>query len=74
MSIEEQIKEYIAAQPEPKRSEIQELHRMILQLSQEGRLWFNDGKKFKTLKNINGKIFKAAIKYGLEAHNEPDEV
>jgi hypothetical protein len=40
----EQINEYIAAQPEPKRSDMQELHRMTLQVSPACKLWFFDGK------------------------------
>lgn len=50
MSIEEQIKEYITSQPEPKRSEMQELHRRILQVMPKCKLWFLDGK------NSEGKI------------------
>jgi hypothetical protein len=42
--IQEQINEYITAQPEPKRSDMRELHRMTLQVSPECRLWFLDGK------------------------------
>ena len=44
MNMHEQIKEYIATQPEPKRSELQELHRIILELMPECTLWFLDGK------------------------------
>lgn len=50
MNIEEQIKEYISSQPEPKRSEMQELHRRILQVMPKCKLWFLDGK------NSEGKI------------------
>jgi len=32
MDIQKQIAEYIATQPEPKRGEMQELHRIILAL------------------------------------------
>jgi hypothetical protein len=49
-SVQEQIKEYIASQPEPKRSEIQALHQLTLQVSPACKLWFNDGK------NGDGKI------------------
>src|SRR3954454_21259585 len=51
----EQIKEYIDAQPEPKRSDMQELHGMILEMMPEGRLWFLDGKdeKGRTVSNPN---------------------
>ena len=31
MNIKEQIKQYITSQPEPKRSDMQELHRIILE-------------------------------------------
>ena len=142
MDIKEQIKEYITGQPEPKFSDMQELHRIILEIMPACKLWFLDGKnsdnktvsnpnigyglqtikyadgktkefyqigisanktgisvyilglndktylaktygnkigkasvtgyciKFKTLKDINIEILKAAIRYGLEAQNE----
>ncbi|RAO74433.1 DUF1801 domain-containing protein [Dyella jiangningensis] len=44
MSVDEQIKEYIAAQPEPKRLDMMALHRLILEMMPDGRLWFLDGK------------------------------
>jgi Domain of unknown function (DU1801) len=44
MSIQEQIKEYIDSQPEPKRSEMNELHRVILEIMPASKLWFLDGK------------------------------
>jgi len=44
MNVQRQIKEYIASQPEPKRSDMQELHRVILKLDPECKLWFLDGK------------------------------
>lgn len=50
MNVHEQIKDYIASQPEPKRSEMQALHDMILQVSPASKLWFLDGK------NTEGKI------------------
>ena len=55
MNIDEQIKEYIATQPEPKRSDMQELHRLILKLMPKCKLWFLDGKdeKGKTVSNPN---------------------
>jgi hypothetical protein len=43
-SVQEQIKEYIASQPEPKRSEMQALHQLTLQVSPACKLWFNNGK------------------------------
>ena len=44
MSVQEQIKEYITSQPEPKRKDMQELHRLILELMPACKLWFLDGK------------------------------
>ncbi|HEV7658976.1 MAG TPA: hypothetical protein VGO55_03940 [Allosphingosinicella sp.] len=44
MNIEEQIEKYIAGQPERKRDEMQELHRLMLHVSPKCRLWFLDGK------------------------------
>lgn len=39
-----EIKKYIASQPEPKRSEMQELHQLTLRVSPKCKLWFLDGK------------------------------
>jgi hypothetical protein len=50
MSIKEQIAAYIAIQPEPKRSDMQELHYIILKIMPACKLWFLDGK------NSEGKI------------------
>ena len=44
MNIKEQIKEYITSQPEPKRSDMQALHSLILQVMPACKLWFLDGK------------------------------
>lgn len=55
MTIQEQIQEYITSQPEPKRTDMQELHRIIQGLMPECRLWFLDGKNSdnKTVSNPN---------------------
>ena len=50
MSTQQQIKEYIASQSEPKRSEMQELHQRIQKMLPGCKLWFEDGK------NSEGKI------------------
>ncbi len=50
MNVEEQIEEYIAGQPEPKRSDMQALHQLALETSPGCRLWFTDGK------NEDGKV------------------
>jgi len=67
MKIKEQINEYIASQPEPKRSELQALHRIILQAAPGCRLWFLDGKNSdgKTVSNPN-------IGYGLQTMKYAD--
>jgi hypothetical protein len=44
MNVQEQIKEYITSQPEPKRNDMQALHRFILQVLPGCKLWFLDGK------------------------------
>ncbi len=61
MNIQEQIDEYITSQPEPKRSDMQALHRIILQVMPACKLWFLNGKdgKGKTVSNSN-------IGYGLQ--------
>lgn len=55
MNIQKQIKEYIATQTEPKRSDLQELHRIIPEVMQKCKIWFLDGKdeKGKTIANPN---------------------
>jgi hypothetical protein len=55
MNVQEQIKAYIATQPEPKRSDMLELHRIILELMPDCKLWFLDGKdeKGRTVSNPN---------------------
>jgi hypothetical protein len=44
MNAQKQMKEYIAAQREPKRSDMQQLHHMILAMMPACKLWFLDGK------------------------------
>ena len=65
MNIQKQIAEYIATQPEPKRGEMQELHRIILALMPACRLWFLDGKdeKGKTVSNPNIGYGSQTIQY-----------
>lgn len=60
MKIQEQIKDYIASQPDSKRSDIETLHKRILKAFPKGKLWFLDGKdeKGKVVTNPN-------IGYGL---------
>jgi hypothetical protein len=55
MNAEEQIKAYISNQPKPKRSDMQALHRIILEVMPACKLWFLDGKNSenKTVSNPN---------------------
>lgn len=67
MNTSEQITEYIATQPEPKPSDMQELHAIILALMPACRLWFLDGKdeNGRTVSNPN-------IGYGLQSRKYAD--
>jgi len=60
MTVQGQVKKYIASQTEPRRSDMQELHRIILEILPACKLWFSDGKNSegKTVSNPN-------IGYGL---------
>lgn len=65
MNVQAQIEKYIASQPEPKRNDMQELHRIILQLMPACKLWFLDGKNSenKTVSNPNAGYGLYTIKY-----------
>ena len=65
MNIQKQIKEYITSQPEPKRSDLQALHSIILQVMPACKLWFLDGKNSegKTVSNPNIGYGFYTIKY-----------
>jgi Domain of unknown function (DU1801) len=67
MNVQEQIQKYISSQPEPKRSDMQALHRIILQVMPACKLWFLDGKNSenKTVSNPN-------IGYGIHAMKYAD--
>jgi hypothetical protein len=81
MNVQEQIKEYIATLPEPKRSELQELHQLTLKILPGCKLWFDNGKNsenkvvsnpnigygFQTLKYADGKT-KDFFQIGLSAN------
>ena len=55
MTVQQQIKNYIASQPEPKQEELQQLHHTILAMMPKTKLWFLDGKdeKGKIVSNPN---------------------
>ena len=61
MNIEKQIEEYIAMQPEPKRSDMRALHQIILNILPTGRLWFLDGKN-----SENKVVANPNIGYGMQ--------
>src|SRR5437868_9304600 len=67
MNVADQIQEYIASQPEPKRSDMKALHDIILQVGPGCKLWFLDGK------NEEGKIVSNPnIGYGSRDHKYAD--
>ena len=65
MNIQEQIKNYISSQPEPKRSEMQQLHHLALQTLPGCKLWFLDGRdsQNKIVSNPNIGYGSYTIKY-----------
>ena len=67
MNVKEQIKKYVNGQPEPKRSDMEALHRSILQVMPACKLWFLDGKDSdgKTVSNPN-------IGYGIQTMKYAD--
>jgi Domain of unknown function (DU1801) len=67
MNVKEQIQKYIASQPEPKRNDMEVLHRIILQVMPACKLWFLDGRdsEGKTVSNPN-------IGYGFQAMKYAD--
>ena len=50
MSVTKQIEDYLTSQPEPKRGEVEDLHKRILKIRPKCKLWFLDGK------NDGGKV------------------
>jgi hypothetical protein len=60
MNVREQIKKYITSQPEPKRGDMQDLHRLTLHVLPACKLWFFDGKN-----SENKTVANPTIGYGL---------
>ena len=60
MKVQDQIKEYITSQPEPKRSDMLALHQSILKIMPACKLWFLDGKN-----SENKIVSNPNIGYGL---------
>ena len=67
MNVQEQIEEYISSQPEPKRSDMQELHRIFLQAMPACKLWFLDGKN-----SENKTVSNPSIGYGAHTRKYAD--
>src|SRR6201995_5077071 len=81
MSTQQQIKAYIDSQPDAKKKEMQELHKLITSISPGCKLWFEDGKNsegkvvsnpnigygFYTIKYADGKT-KDFFRIGLSAN------
>lgn len=59
MNVQVQIKEYITSQPEPKRSEMETLHQLILKVIPGCKLWFDNGKN-----SENKTVSNPTIGYG----------
>ncbi len=67
MNTQQQINDYINSQPEPKKSEILELHTSIIELVPTCKLWFLDGK------NAEGKVIaNPNIGYGTQLMHYAD--
>jgi hypothetical protein len=59
LNVQEQIKKYITSQPEPKRSDMQELHQLTLKVLPGCKLWFDNGKN-----DENKTVSNPTIGYG----------
>lgn len=65
MNVKEQIKDYIAGQPESKRADMEALNQLILKTLPKCKLWFLDGRddKGKTVSNPNIGYGSQTMKY-----------
>jgi hypothetical protein len=65
MNVKEQIKEYIGSQDGTRRTDLQALHKQMLQILPAGKLWFLDGKddKGKVVSNPNIGYGQYTIQY-----------
>lgn len=67
MNPQDQINDFIASQPEPKRSDMQQLHDLVLRSDPGCKLWFLDGK------NSEGKVVSNPdIGFGSRPHKYAD--
>jgi len=76
MDTQRQIQDYINGQPEPKRSDIQALHHLILHVVPSCKLWFLDGKNSegKIVSNPNIGYGSFAMKYAGGASKESFQI
>lgn len=65
MNVQNEIRSHIATQPEPKRSDLQKLHDIILEMMPNCKLWFLDGRdeSGRTVSNPNIGYGEQTIKY-----------
>src|ERR1700722_12887605 len=61
MTVQEQINKYITSHPEPKRSDMQALHQLTLQVLPNCKLWFDNGKN-----SENKTVSNPTIGYGFQ--------
>jgi hypothetical protein len=61
MNVQEEINKYITSQPEPKRSEMQALHELIVRALPGCGLWFDNGKN-----SENKTVSNPTIGYGFQ--------
>eukprot|EP01035_Chromulina_nebulosa_P066483 gene66483-91021_t len=67
MNVLEQINEYITSQPDAKRKDMQELHRVIMEINPDCQLWILDGKN-----SENKVVSNPNIGYGLQTMKYTD--
>ena len=67
MNVQEQINQYINSQPELKRSDMQQLHALILQVLPACKLWFDNGKNAE-----NKTVSNPTIGYGFQTMKYAD--
>ncbi len=60
MNIQDQIQQFITSQPEPKCSDLQALHQLLLRILPDGKLWFDNG-----VNSDNKTVNNPTIGYGM---------
>ena len=67
MDVQDQIGNYLSAQPEPKRRDMQQLHDLIVAMMPDCRLWFLDG-----LDESGKTVSNPSIGYGVQTMKYAD--